>query len=93
VAIVIAFNRPNDLQARVGALLLAWTGARALVFYSTTPGLEPAVRALPLPLALLVSAPRIIPGWALLLTFAQSSLVRCSVPHGSGVLCGFRGLW
>jgi serine/threonine-protein kinase len=69
VAIAIAFNRPNDLQARAGALLLAWTGARALVFYHATPGLASAVRALPLPLALLFSMPWIIPGWALLFSF------------------------
>ncbi len=69
LAIVIAFSRPNDLQARVGALLLAWAGMRALVFFRMLPGLGPTIRELPLPLAVIVSIPWVISGWALLVTF------------------------
>jgi serine/threonine-protein kinase len=69
VAIVVAFHRPYDLQARVGALLLAWCAIRALVFFRPLAGVRAAVNALPLPIAVLADAPWIVPGWAVLLTF------------------------
>ena len=70
LAVLIAFSRPNDLQARIGALLLGEVALAGLFFLRPLPGLAAAIRDLPGPLALLVQAPLASPGGALLFAFA-----------------------
>ncbi len=71
LAVVIAYSRPHDLQARVGAWLLAEVGLFGLFFLNPQLlGLEATVRALPLPLAVIVRVPLASPGGALLFAFA-----------------------
>jgi eukaryotic-like serine/threonine-protein kinase len=71
LAIVIAYSRPLDLQARLGALLLAEVGLFGLFFLNAQiPGMNSILRQLPLPLAALVKAPLASPGGALLFAFA-----------------------
>jgi tRNA A-37 threonylcarbamoyl transferase component Bud32 len=71
LAAVIAFSRPHDLQARVGAWLLAEVGLFGLFFLNPRlTGIHATVRELPLPLAAIVQAPLASPGGALLFAFA-----------------------
>jgi serine/threonine-protein kinase len=71
LALVIAYSRPFDLQARIGALLLAEVGLFGLFFLNAhTSGMFAIVRQLPLPFILLVRAPLASPGGALLFAFA-----------------------
>ena len=72
LAIVIAFSRPFDLQARVGAWLLAEVGLFGLFFLNTgLAGMEAAWRDLPWPVVLILGAPLVSPGGALLFAFAS----------------------
>jgi membrane-associated protease RseP (regulator of RpoE activity) len=71
VAVVIAFSRPHDLQARIGAWLLAEVGLFGLFFLNVQlAGMGAAVKELPLPLAMILSIPLISPGGALIFAFA-----------------------
>jgi serine/threonine-protein kinase len=71
LAVVIAFSRPHDLRARVGAWLLAEVGLFGLFFLNPRlTGMNATLRELPLPLAVLVRAPLASPGGALLFAFA-----------------------
>lgn len=67
---LIAFSRPFDLQARVGALLLAEVGVFGLYFLHQGAGMQATVDGLPLPFGVLVRAPLASPGGALLFAFA-----------------------
>jgi serine/threonine-protein kinase len=70
LAVLIAFSRPHDLQARIGGLLLAEVGLFGLYFLNQGTGMQGALRDLPLPLYLLARAPVASPGGALLFAFA-----------------------
>ncbi|HYZ85654.1 MAG TPA: protein kinase [Bryobacteraceae bacterium] len=71
LAILIAYSRPFDLQARIGALLLAEVGLFGLFFLNAhIPGMSAIESNLPLPLQVLVEAPLLSPGGALLFAFA-----------------------
>src|SRR3954452_16967336 len=71
LAILIAYSRPFDLQARIGALLLAEVGLFGLYFLNAhIPGAFAVERGLPLLLRVLVNAPFASPGGALLFAFA-----------------------
>lgn len=71
LAVAIAYSRPRDLQARVGAWLLAEVGLFGLVFLNPElPGMNATLRELPLPLGVLVRIPMASPGGALLFAFA-----------------------
>ena len=50
LALLIAFSRPNDLQARIGALLLGEVALAGLFFLRPIPGLLATIRELPWPL-------------------------------------------
>jgi serine/threonine-protein kinase len=71
LAVLIAYSRPFDMQARIGALLLAEVGLFGLFFLNQhNPGMSAVTRQLPWPLSLLVQAPLASPGGALLFAFA-----------------------
>jgi eukaryotic-like serine/threonine-protein kinase len=71
LAIMIAYSRPFDLQARIGAWLLAEVGLFGLFFLNPhIPGMSTIIGQLPLPLLVLVKAPLASPGGALLFAFA-----------------------
>ncbi len=71
LAVVIAFSRPQDLQARVGAWLLAEVALFGMYFLNARlHGMDAALRELPLPLAALLRAPMASPGGALVFPFA-----------------------
>ena len=71
LALVIAFSRPYNLQARVGAWLLAEVGMFGLVFLNIgLVGMEAVAENLPTPIAVLLALSRIAPGGALLFAFA-----------------------
>jgi serine/threonine-protein kinase len=73
LALVIAFHRPYDLQARVGAWLLAEVGLFGLFFLNPQlVGMDATIRELPLALAVIVRAPMASPGGALLFAFAAN---------------------
>jgi hypothetical protein len=72
VAIFLAFSRPNDLLARIGALLLAEVAMSGLFFLRPIPGFRAAVHGLPLALRLFVDSPLASPGGALLFALAAN---------------------
>jgi len=72
LALLVAFSRPNDTQARLGALLLAEVGYIGLMFLRPTNGLFTASKALPVPLHLFIQAPLASPGVTILFAFAAT---------------------
>ena len=71
LALVIAFSRPYNLQARVGAWLLAEVAMFGLVFLNIgLTGILAVAENLPTPLAILCYLSHIAPGGALLFAFA-----------------------
>src|SRR5262245_16165119 len=72
LAIVIAFSRPFQLQARLGALLLADIGVLGFAFLHPLSGVTGVTHGLPLALRLLLGAPFWSPGALLLFAFAAN---------------------